>query len=855
MIPVRLTVRDFLSYADPEPIDFTGFDVACLSGDNGAGKSALLDALTWALFGAARGCEGGQNQDRLIRDGADEALVDLEFLLNDCRYRVVRRRGRTGKGEVRFLVSDGDDWRNIAGETLRETETRIASTLRMDYRTFTASAFFVQNRAEDFLARMRAEERKEVFARLLDLGAYERLEEAARSRARDADVRRAEHARRVTELAAATEGAGIVQEQLTAAEVRAHEASTSYESAAKDLDAKRAVVGELEKGEARLEAERASLAELEASTEQIRRAAEERRTEMHDLDALLARADEVRAAQAEGERLAAEEHDARQRQARASELQTQRAALVERIDGERKVIESRLGERRKQLEVGMQKMTELERREKDLNRVEKALAGSEDPRPAIAQTRSASDEQRVIAARLGEELRTLEAMLADIKERSALLRRGEGECPICGSALDAEHRRQVEATLRAQTSELNGRKQAARAGLATARKEAARCGEELRRLEGGLAEREKLLADREAMRARVEPASGLRDEVASLETSAAADAQLLKNDAFAADLRERAESLGIQIESVYDPAAHEALRARMAGLTEEFGALGGRLEEASARRSTVQRELEELTERVIASEKAFGQRSRALGELAGGLAVLPAAREELLDAQRVLDDRRHVASSVGAEVARLTERLEAARRAAAERDLAQQSEREAATEHRRYSRLVQAFGRGGIPDLIIDNARPDLEADANTILGRLTDYEMSVHFAMQRGTKSGKAKETFDVLVHHDGGLRDFAMFSGGEAFRIAFAVRLALSKLLVRRAGARLETLVIDEGFGTQDPEGRERLIEAINVAREEFAKVLVITHLDDLKEAFGAQIQVSKDPGRGSVVGVIPA
>jgi exonuclease SbcC len=132
---------------------------------------------------------------------------------------------------------------------------------------------------------------------------------------------------------------------------------------------------------------------------------------------------------------------------------------------------------------------------------------------------------------------------------------------------------------------------------------------------------------------------------------------------------------------------------------------------------------------------------------------------------------------------------------------------------------------------------------------------MSVHFAMQRGTKSGKAKETFDVLVHHDGGLRDFAMFSGGEAFRIAFAVRLALSKLLVRRAGARLETLVIDEGFGTQDPAGRERLIEAIHLAQEEFAKVLVITHLDDLKEAFGTQIRVTKDPQRGSVVTVAPA
>jgi exonuclease SbcC len=190
-----------------------------------------------------------------------------------------------------------------------------------------------------------------------------------------------------------------------------------------------------------------------------------------------------------------------------------------------------------------------------------------------------------------------------------------------------------------------------------------------------------------------------------------------------------------------------------------------------------------------------------------------------------------------------------------ERDASVAAEVEAATEHRRYRRLAEAFGRGGIPDLIIDNARPDLEQDANDILARLTDYEMSVHFEMRRETKSGKTRDTFDVLVSHEGGLRDFAMFSGGEAFRIAFAVRLALSKLLVRRAGARLETLVVDEGFGTQDPEGRERLVEAINLARQEFAKVLVITHLEDLKDHFGAQIHVSKDPARGSLVRVIPA
>jgi exonuclease SbcC len=221
MIPVKLTIRDFLSYTDPGTIDFDGFDVACLSGPNGAGKSAILDAITWCVFGKARGCPGGQNQERLIRDGADESNVEFDFTLEGSTYRVGRRRNRSGKSELRFLVTDGEGWRNIAAESLRETEQRIESTLHMDYQAFTASAFFVQGQAEDFLARMAPDERKNVFARLLDLGTYDRLLEAARSKAREAELKREEHARQVEKLSAVVADLDAVSADLAAAEARA----------------------------------------------------------------------------------------------------------------------------------------------------------------------------------------------------------------------------------------------------------------------------------------------------------------------------------------------------------------------------------------------------------------------------------------------------------------------------------------------------------------------------------------------------------------------------------------------------------------------------------------------------------
>ena len=109
--------------------------------------------------------------------------------------------------------------------------------------------------------------------------------------------------------------------------------------------------------------------------------------------------------------------------------------------------------------------------------------------------------------------------------------------------------------------------------------------------------------------------------------------------------------------------------------------------------------------------------------------------------------------------------------------------------------------------------------------------------------------ETLDINISDELGTRNYEMFSGGEAFRINFAIRIALSKLLARRAGAPLPTLVIDEGFGTQDSAGLEKLKEAIISIHDDFDKILVITHVDELKDAFPTRIDVIKT-AQGSTI-----
>lgn len=162
-----------------------------------------------------------------------------------------------------------------------------------------------------------------------------------------------------------------------------------------------------------------------------------------------------------------------------------------------------------------------------------------------------------------------------------------------------------------------------------------------------------------------------------------------------------------------------------------------------------------------------------------------------------------------------------------------------------YLFLAEAFGKKGIQAVIIENAIPEIETESNRILSRLTENKMHVGLITQNKNKSGSVTETLELVIADEMGTRNYELFSGGEAFKVNFAVRVALSRLLARRSGARLETLIIDEGFGSQDDISRDRLVKAIKAVQTDFARILVITHMADIKEMFPNQIAVSKVDG----------
>ncbi|RJP19294.1 MAG: SMC family ATPase [Candidatus Omnitrophota bacterium] len=267
-------------------------------------------------------------------------------------------------------------------------------------------------------------------------------------------------------------------------------------------------------------------------------------------------------------------------------------------------------------------------------------------------------------------------------------------------------------------------------------------------------------------------------------------------------------------------------------------------------------------ERIPALEKEIAEHESRMEETRHHLLVLDERRKQLLprldelkETETQLQEKEAARKTLQEERDRLNLRLGGIREKCArfEQRKQEQIEKKIKREdllrdERLYEILKNAFSRDGIPAMIVEQSLPELQEDANRILHRLTDGACSIRLESQREKKSGGVVETLDIKISDEMGTRDYEMYSGGEAFRTDLALRIALSQLLCRRAGSRLQLLVIDEGFGSQDVEGLNSIVEAINDIQDEFEKILLVTHLEELKEKFLTRIEVYKETGIGS-------
>jgi len=846
MIPIKLAVRNFMPYRDNvPPLHLGGIHTASICGDNGNGKSALIDAMTWALWGKTR----AKSDDDLIHSGQTEMEVEFDFAVEQQTYRIIRkhakprRRRSSGQTILEFQIASENGFRSITGNSVQQTQQEIIKVLHMDYPTFINSALLLQGRADEFTVSNPAK-RKQVLSDILGLSFYDELEEQAKELAKQQEAEKALAESTIKDISDEFAQKPAYEAELAQAQSELSDIEKvirEQESRLNELRQKRELLKNKQLQLTQLEEHMAETARtLEYWDDQVKQH-HSRIKEYEELIAQRSTIEEGYAQFSEAKKLSEELNqklrlatalNERKHQLEMAIVQSSQALLKEHA-----LAESKIGE----LEASSRKLPQLKN---ELQQVQAELRQLAEEEKTLHQKRQASQQLRAHLHNLESNKARLEQEIEEIEEKlNLLLTQSGAKCPLCETELGTDGLKLVEAKYTTDKHHKSDSLKSTQSELAQKKIEVDSLEVETSRLEA------KLNQDRTSAQSK---ASLLSQEIDQVEKAskqlneerrrlAEVEERLAKKD-FATSEQEALHQLEGELAKLdYDSQQHEQVRHRLTSL-EQYEDPKRKLEEADR---LINQEKEDASRAEQAAQKLYHNLeadNQKRQELTTELSLLPQLVNDLAQAetehQRLSAHQKQAQEIVGNVKGKLQRCSELEiKRKEKEKLLSQASK-----EEKIYRELAQAFGKKGIQALLIEMALPEIEAEANKLLGRMTDNRMHVKIETQRETKKGDVIETLDINISDELGMRNYEMFSGGEAFRINFAIRIALSKLLARRAGAPLPTLIIDEGFGTQDSTGLEKLKEAITSIQDDFEKLIIITHIEEFRDAFPNRIDVIK-------------
>lgn len=753
MKPISLKLNNFLSYRSDHQLDFDGINLAVLSGQNGAGKSSLIDAIRFSLFGEARG-----SLDSVVTEGESVGRVEFTFALGDDQYLVSRQRSRKGGGSTLLSFQMEDKERGGAivldGKSVQETQAKIESVLRMNAGLLEMTAFATQGNTALF-SQAKPAERKAVLSEILDLGAWERRAELARAKTRDLDGELSRGRDRLSQL----EGQA---EQKIAAEAELVEIGRQRTEISEQLEIAEGAVGDAERDKERL----------------VQRQAEDqsRRKELTEIGVT-------------GNR----------KQGELGAIVSKRNGLLFAVK-EKPTITQLLAVAQGEATLAASLETVRQEDEKythEITLLNQRIASAEAQRAQEIRSLNAA-----IAAAEGQRNQkhsNLETRIADYTKQAARLKdtpcQGtpfSDQCPLIAGA------REAATILNALRNEL-------------AQVEAEQPGaEEKKRLDAL--------------------------QTGPLDNS---DRELVS------DRQDKRRQLA------YDPASHAKARAGAAKVADLQTQLR-KAEVAAAQASELDSQIESLETEIRELKERHRALTEQLGPAEDWAKALQSASQKIAEAKQAATNLQQRLQGLERQAGAIEQRIEAATKAEGEAEQLRGELAKSEGRLRILKELVAAFGKSGIPALLMEQAIPDLEAVANDVLSTLSDGRMSVSLRSQRETKSKTISETLDVVILSDQGERAYESFSGGERMRVDLALRFALSMLLASRAGARCELMVLDEAAAPLDQQGQQLFVECLTRLAERFATILVISHVEALKDQFPVCLQVTKNDD-GSHVEVV--
>lgn len=817
MRPLELRLRNFRSYAGEHVFDLRGRRLVAIVGPTGSGKSSILDAIAFALY--ARTPRAGRTTSELIGQRSEEATVTLRFRVDGREWEVQRQLKRRGAGQ--HLLTDEDGGVRLTMKA--EVDRRIEQLLGLDFAAFTRSVLLAQGRFAEFLE-ARPGERDQVLKGVFGHDRVDRMREVARRRANEENGA-------ADELGPAIGGLDEVRGRLAELEARRRDVAARAERLREAAPA-------VAEWDAAIRRSGETDAEVRQRREALDRLALPPRRRVGELVA------EVVAGEAELE-TAAELVARRERL-----LATAEAALGELGEEERLLVEAA-----RQVALLERSETESRSAREDVARAEarRAEAGTAAERAETA-ARRAAERAETVAGRL-ESLRAAEAAAETTLEAARRAHMADAlrlhlhpgdPCPVCrrpvaevpapgggdvaAASAERDRLRAARAAAEAEAQAARAAAQEAAGSAATARRRvadavatveqaaataAARAAEvvalreEVTKLLGdgdpgellGRRRRRLATAREEVTTARRELDDARRRHAAALTARQEAEAALLEARSRMAGV---AAALGRTLRDV--PAA--GLPEALAELEEALLAEVRRLEERSAAADAMRREAEEA-------------KARLLGEL-GLSGSFEAARSAVEREEAILQS----------EIAAARRRLEEGATLVARH-----------AEHRRRGRLYETLA-GELTDSRF--VRHLLDADRRRLAELGSDRFAELSNGRYRFTEDG----TFDVVDLAAAGSRRRAdSLSGGETFLASLALALGLAEM-VTRGGGRLDAFLLDEGFGSLDPEHLDLALDGIEslVASHADRLVVVVSHVAALRERVEDLIVLDRDPITGT-------
>lgn len=887
MIPHSLFIKNFLSYGSKgEHVSFDPYHLICLSGKNGHGKSALLDALTWAIWGQARKTLQSVKPDQgLLRLGQSQMVVIAEFSCNGQRYRIRREymyHHSKPYAQLDFGLLEEGKLIPLTDKTIKATQQAIINAIKLDYEGFCNTVFLRQGASNEF-SKKSAKERKELLASILGLNTYENVRKLALNKIKMAHIEQRHTLNTI--------------QRLTKDSSAYYELQVMYTQKQEFLSAVQKKIANHAELFQQIETEKKLFYEAEQQLQQYITTYNDTKDsllqiqqELTNIYSLWRLQKKKKATLPAIGSLLNKKTDLLDIVETQQQLHRKTLAIKELLicekqkkqDYEEKIKDACLVIEQTCLQTVQPLEKELQEHIFHLRSIENTIADQQNELEEIVKTLNTQQEQsfsykelQTIILKREHEIdrkKTIyQKMIAygnmlSTKHKELLLKIDatndihNPSCPLCEQNLSLARKKFLRTKFEKGTIVISHQLKRMTRILPLLKNliiSDHQTVESLKKEE--IAVSTKQHATDELMRKKLLIEIHKTDALESLNTTNAKIAFLnnkiqenkkffttsmpsLENDKTYNDILQNIDTLTKQaLACQYNQQIHTRALADL-DKVQAMLALYEKQHNLAETNNNITHSIHDYIHKIRIIKKEEAKKLLHITEQRQVVSLYENVHEKIKnwhkEQEKLILEKEELIKSTTS----LYHQLEQCTKIVAEIQELKTSAQKAQQTIEDYNAIAIATGKDGIQALLIEEAIPSIEYEANKLLAKLTHNNARIFIDSLKDLKNGGTKETLDIKIADNAGIRPYELFSGGEAFRIDFALRIAVSTLLAQRAGTSLQTLIIDEGFGSQDEEGLQLITNTLHKIQDSFAKIIIVSHLSNMKDQFPVHFIIDK-------------